>query len=210
MLTTVIPNSDHEKALRTRGYSFIAGVDEAGRGALAGPVVAGAVVLPTDATFSWLDDVRDSKQLTPKQREVLSPQIQSGALAWSVGVVPSEVIDVIGIAAATFTAMRQAVRQLSKRPDYVLVDYFTVPRLGIQQKGVRNGDDSCLSIACASIIAKVARDTLMRQLDDTFPGYGFARHKGYGTAGHLECLRKLGPCRVHRASFAPVLSEEFD
>jgi len=203
-----VPNSDHETTFHARGYTFIAGVDEAGRGALAGPVVAGAVILPENASFSWLADVRDSKQLTPKQREELAPLIQDVALAWSTGIVPPEVIDMIGIAAATFNAMRQAVKQLSRRPEYVLVDYFTIPRLGIPQKGVANGDDSCLSIACASIIAKVMRDRIMRELDGSYPGYGFARHKGYGTANHLECLQRLGPCRIHRTSFAHVLSEE--
>jgi len=205
-----IPNNDCERAFHARGYTIIAGVDEAGRGALAGPVVASAVILPPSASFPWLADVRDSKQLTPKKREELAPLIQTGAIAWSVGIVPSEVIDVIGIAAATFNAMRQAVKQLSRRPEYVLVDYFTIPRLGIPQKGVFHGDDSCLSIACASIIAKVTRDRIMRELDGNYPGYGFARHKGYGTAGHLECLLKMGPCHIHRKTFAPVLSQEFE
>lgn len=203
----VVPNSDYEVVFRARGYTLIAGVDEAGRGALAGPVVAGAVVLPENASFTWLARVRDSKQLTPKQREELAPLIMDGAVAWSTGIVPPEVIDIIGIAAATFNAMRQAVKQLLRRPEYVLVDYFTIPRLGIPQKGVVNGDDSCLSIACASIIAKVTRDRIMRQLDGDYPGYGFARHKGYGTDGHLECLKKLGPCRIHRTSFGPVLCQ---
>lgn len=205
-----IPNTDHEETSRSHGYTLIAGVDEAGRGALAGPVVASAVILPEATSYPWLTEVRDSKLLTPKQREGLAPLIQNGAVAWSVGIVPPEVIDMIGIAAATFNAMRQAVKQLSRRPEYVLVDYFTIPRLGIPQKGLANGDDSCLSIACASIIAKVTRDRIMRELDGNFPGYGFARHKGYGTAGHLKCLQRLGPCRIHRTSFAHVLSEETD
>ncbi|MEW6141776.1 MAG: ribonuclease HII [Chloroflexota bacterium] len=205
-----IPNTDYETAFNSRGYTLIAGVDEAGRGALAGPVVASAVILPGNAPYPWLADVRDSKQLTPKKREELAPLIQDAAIAWSTGIVPPEVIDMIGIAAATFDAMRQAVKQLSRRPEYVLVDYFTIPRLGIPQKGVVNGDDSCLSIACASIIAKVTRDRIMCELDGDYPGYGFTRHKGYGTAGHLECLQKFGPCRIHRTSFAHVLGDEYE
>lgn len=202
-----VPNFDHETICLSRGYNLIAGVDEAGRGALAGPVVAGAVILPGLTTFPWLADVRDSKLLTPGKREELACLIQQNAIAWSTGIVPAEVIDVIGISAATLSAMRQAVKQLAKRPEYVLIDYFTIPRLGIPQKGVVNGDDSCLSIACASIIAKVTRDRIMREMDGNYPGYGFARHKGYGTAGHIKNLRKLGPCRIHRKSFTPVVNE---
>ena len=198
------PDFAIEDGLYSRGHRLIAGVDEVGRGCLAGPVVAGAVILPRNPGFPWLADVRDSKQLTPKRRERLSTLIRKSALAFSTGVVAAEIIDAIGIVPATLSAMRQAVKQLVPRPDYVILDYVTVPRLGIPQKGITNGDESCLSIACASIVAKVMRDGLMRDLDGQYPGYGFAQHKGYGTAEHLACLRDLGPCRLHRRSFAPV------
>ncbi|MCX8126190.1 MAG: ribonuclease HII, partial [Dehalococcoidia bacterium] len=166
-----------------------------------------AVILPQNASFPWLTDVRDSKQLAPKKREELARLIQDTAIAWSTGIIPPEVIDIVGIAGATFNAMRQAIRQLRKQPEYVLVDHFTIPRLGIPQKGVRNGDERCLSIACASIIAKVTRDRIMCELDGKYPGYGFARHKGYGTAEHLQSLYRLGPCVIHRTSFAPIMSK---
>lgn len=199
-----VPDFRVEDSLRARGYRLIAGVDEVGRGALAGPVVAGAVILPPGASFPWLADVRDSKQLTPEAREHLAPLIRQEAVAYAVGVVAAETIDAIGIAPATKTAMRQAIRQLSPKPDYVVIDYVKLPRLGIPQDGITNGDESCYSIACASIVAKVFRDGLMRELDGLYSGYGFARHKGYGTPEHLDCLRRLGPCRIHRNSFAPV------
>ncbi len=198
------PDFAIEDGLYSRGHRLIAGVDEVGRGCLAGPVVAGAVILPRNPGFPWLAEIRDSKQLTPERRERLSTLIRESALAFSTGLVGAEVIDMIGIVPATLSAMRQAVKLLVLRPDYVILDYVTVPRLGIPQKGITNGDESCLSIACASIVAKVMRDGLMRELDGQFPGYGFARHKGYGTAQHLASLRKLGPCRLHRNSFAPV------
>jgi len=199
-----VPTFDVETGLHAKGYRLIAGVDEVGRGALAGPVVASAVILPPNASFDWLADVRDSKQLTAARREALAPLIHKHAVAFATGVVASETIDAIGIVPATKTAMRQALKQLAPAPDYVIIDYVKLPRLGIPQKGIVNGDESCLSIACASIVAKVVRDAMMRELDGAFPGYGFSQHKGYGTAVHLACLDKLGPCPLHRTSFSPV------
>jgi len=190
--------------LETQGYRLIAGVDEAGRGALAGPVAAAAVIMPCQIQVPWLSEVRDSKQLSPAQREKLFPNIHNTALSVGTGIVSHEIIDNEGIISATQLAMRLAIEQLSPPPEYLLIDYVRLPEVSLPQKGITNGDRLCFSIACASIIAKVARDRLMTQLDQTYPGYGLAKHKGYGTREHLAYLCQLGPSPIHRRSFQPI------
>jgi ribonuclease HII len=182
----------------------VAGVDEVGRGALVGPVVAAAVIMPAGLRKRWRGQVRDSKLLTPARREKLFGCIKEAALATGVGSSSNDDIDTLGIAAATRLAMVAAVRQLEPPPEFVRVDYFKIPEIALPQKGVVDGDSLCFSIACASIVAKVTRDRLLVGLDRQYPGYGFAGHKGYGTREHLACLRRRGPCPLHRRSFGPV------
>jgi ribonuclease HII len=199
-----VPTFTEEERLIAQGYRLIAGIDEVGRGPLAGPVLAAAVILPLEERPSWLSKVRDSKQLTASQRESIFDHIMESGIAFGVGVVSHEVIDARGIAPATRLAMRRAVEQLSTRPDYLLIDYMRLPGIRIPQKGVTDGDSLCVSIATASIVAKVTRDRMMVELDSQYPGYGLAQHKGYGTPEHLEALQKLGPCTIHRKTFEPV------
>ncbi len=203
----LVPSFEEELKIQTQGYRLIAGVDEVGRGALAGPVVAAAVILPKFSSFPWLKLVRDSKELNPKKRQTLSDYIKREALAVGVGVVSHEVIDSEGIVPATRLAMRLAIERLKPSPHYLLIDYMNLPEVRLPQRAVTDGDSRCLSIACASIIAKVARDKLMAEYDEVYPGYGLAQHKGYGTKEHLACLRKLGPSPIHRLSFHPVKEE---
>ena len=198
------PTTDRETSLREQGVWPVAGVDEAGRGALAGPVVAGAVVADWRLRLPWFNDVRDSKQLTASQRERLFDLISRDALAVGVGIAGSEDIDSAGIVAATRKAMYAALDSLAVHPEFVLVDWMVLPQLRVRQEGIVKGDSRCLSIACASIIAKVTRDRIMIELDRQHPGYGFARHKGYGTASHLSLLAERGVSPVHRLSFRPV------
>jgi ribonuclease HII len=198
------PNLDEEDKLKSQGYELIAGIDEAGRGALAGPVVAGAVILPHPANLPWLGLVRDSKELTSRKRESLFDLITKEAVAVGIGIVPSQVIDSINILKATKLAMMQAVEKLPKQPSFLIIDRVTLSQCPIPQRGITRGDKLCLSIACASIVAKVTRDRMMEEFDQIYPGYGFAQHKGYGTGEHISCLRKLGPSPIHRLYFAPV------
>lgn len=198
------PTFVEEERLRAQGYTLIAGIDEAGRGPLAGPVVAAAVILPLENRPSWLRLIRDSKQLTPQKREFVFDCIQGDGASFGVGIVSHNVIDEQGIVAATRQAMRYATEQLSTRPDFLLVDYLRLPNVRLPQKSITNGDNLSLSIAAASIVAKVTRDRLMVELDRQFPGYGLARNKGYGTFEHLVALQRLGPCPIHRKTFAPV------
>ena len=198
-----MPTLDEETRLRAAGYTFIAGIDEAGRGALMGPVVASAVILPEDAA-NKLDGVTDSKQLSAARREELFDVICEAALAWGVGVMSHETIDRVGISKATRKAMLAAVAQLDPSPDYLLIDHFRLRETRIPHHGITRGDSISLSIAAASVLAKVSRDRLVRELDGVYPGYGFAAHKGYGTEYHLACLRERGPCPVHRRTFRPV------
>jgi ribonuclease HII len=198
------PNLDHENELRSQGYELIAGIDEVGRGALAGPVVAAAVILPHTPNSPWLGLVRDSKQLESRKRESLFEVITKEAVAVGIGIVPSQVIDSINILKATKLAMMQAVENLSKQPSFLLIDRVTLSQCPLPQTGITRGDKLCLSIASASIIAKVTRDRMMEEFDRMYTGYGFAQHKGYGTGIHLSCLRKLGPSPIHRLYFAPV------
>jgi ribonuclease HII len=198
------PNQDEENKLKAQGYEFVAGIDEVGRGALAGPVIAGAVILPHKANLPWFGLVRDSKELNSGRRESLFDLINKEAIAVGIGIVPSQVIDSVNILKATRIAMMQAVEKLSQQPNFLLIDRIGLSQCPIPQRGITRGDKVCLSIACASIIAKVTRDHIMEEFDKTYPGYGFARHKGYGTGSHLSCLQKLGPSPIHRLYFAPV------
>ncbi len=198
------PTFTEEKLLEAQGYRLIAGIDEAGRGALAGPVAAAAVILPHPLKAPWLNQVKDSKQLTPTRRELLFHNIHEVAISIGIGVAHHDVIDAQGIIRATRLAMKLAIDRLSPPPESLLIDYMLLPDVNLPQKGITNGDRLCFSIACASIIAKVARDRLMVELDQIYPGYGLAQHKGYGTEGHMACLHRLGPSFIHRHSFKPV------
>ena len=198
------PSFAEERDLNARGYRFIAGVDEVGRGALMGPVVAAAVILPVNLKGRWRSKVRDSKQLSPPVRESLYKYITEKAVATAIGAVSPEEIDRIGIAKATRLAMKAAVEQLVPEPQYLLIDYFRLSEVNIPQKGITFGDSLCFSIACASIIAKVYRDKMVSEMDEIYPGYRFARHKGYGTREHIARLQTQGPCPAHRRSFKPV------
>ena len=192
--------------LAAQGYLRVAGIDEAGRGPLAGPVVAAAVILHQGFNAPWLGLVRDSKQLTGITREFLYQHIREAALSIGVGLCDSLTIDERGIVAATRLAMKQAVSQLQPPAESLLIDYVVLPEVGLPQKAVTHGDVLCLSIACASIVAKVTRDYMMVEFDEVYPGYGFRKHKGYGTPEHFSCLHRLGPCPIHRRSFQPVKS----
>ncbi len=198
------PNLDEEDKLKSQGYELIAGIDEVGRGALAGPVVASAVILPHPANLPWFGLVRDSKKLNSRKRESLFDLINKEAVAVGIGIVPPQTIDTINILKATRLAMMQAVKKLSKQPNFLLIDRLSLSQCPIPQRGITRGDESCLSIACASIIAKVTRDRMMEGFDQIYPGYGFAQHKGYGTRKHISCLQRLGPSPIHRLYFAPV------
>lgn len=200
------PTFIEERRLAKQGYRFIAGIDEVGRGPLAGPLIAAAVILPLNLDAPWLRLVRDSKELTPKRRESLFPLIGETAIAIGVGSTPHKLIDTQGIVMATRIAMRSAVAHLPQPPDFLLIDFVALPELALPQRSITKGDSRSLSIACASIIAKVIRDRIMVTLDEIHPGYGFARHKGYATREHLASLRRLGACPIHRKCFAPVRS----
>ncbi len=187
-------------------FTHIAGIDEAGRGALAGPVVAAAVILPLNGTIETiLHDVTDSKQLPANKRETLFDLIIENALAYGIGQQPAAVIDKIGILPANRLAMQTAVSQLSPTPQFLLIDgRIRLPQLNTLQQSIVRGDNQSLSIAAASILAKVTRDRLMCELDGQFPHYGFAQHKGYGTERHRAAIAQHGPCPQHRHSFAPI------
>ena len=204
-LTSLPPAPDltFEQALWHQGILCVAGLDEAGRGALAGPVYAAGVILPphSDGIAQDLEGVRDSKQLSPQQRERLAPIIQSRALAWSVGWAEAAEVDQLGIAPATRLAFCRALEGLRMPAEHLLLDYFRLPEVELAQTALVKGDQRSLSIACASILAKTARDARMREEEVHFPGYGFAQHKGYGTAKHRAALDALGPCLLHRRSF---------
>jgi ribonuclease HII len=185
-------------------YKYIAGLDEAGRGALAGPVAVGAVILPNDPTLlaSTLNGARDSKQMSPRERERLATPIKKIALNWSVGFADADEIDSQGIVRATRLAAIRALHQFSLHPEYLLTDFrLELPQLEISQTSLVRGDAHCLSIACASILAKTERDALMRELDSRYPGYGLGKHKGYGTQAHRSEMKRLGLSEVHRRSF---------
>jgi ribonuclease HII len=190
-----------EKLARRRGFTSIAGVDEAGRGALAGPVVAAAVILPDDGDFAEIDD---SKKLTPSQRDSLYDLIMAQALAVGIGVCDHLVIDRINILQATLKAMEQAVDNLTVTPDFLLIDGISAPAVTIPCRTIKKGDSASLSVASASIIAKVTRDRMMVGFSGEYPDYGFHVHKGYGSAAHLKAIADQGPCGIHRRTFRGV------
>lgn len=195
------PNTKEEKALKKAGHRHVAGTDEVGKGAWAGPIVAAAVILPD--TFP-VTGVNDSKQLSAKAREKLFVKITKHAISWAVGVVSHEDIDRIGIQRANVRAMQQALKKLHITPDAVLVDALKISFGKKPVKAIVKGDAKVLSIAAASIVAKVVRDTLMQGFERQYPGYGFGKHMGYGTAEHTRQLKKLGLSNIHRKSFQPM------
>ena len=198
------PSLTEEEALWASGWRRVAGIDEVGRGPLAGPVVAAAVILDPSRLPAWVSDVRDSKELDAEERATLAEQIWPEALAVGLGSASVSEIDAWGIAHANRAAMARAIAAMSLKPQFVLVDGPKAPVLPYPRRAIVDGDAKCVSIAAASIVAKVARDQMMRELDVLYPGYGFARHKGYATPEHLARLMELGPCEQHRRSFLPV------
>lgn len=199
------PTLDKEIALQAQGYRFVAGLDEAGRGAWAGPVVAAAVILPlARLDLTTLSGVNDSKKLTPRQRELCFDAIQQTAVAIAVGLAPPEMVDERNVVGATRYAMEQALTRLNPAPDYLLIDHLKLPSLNLPQTAFAKADSISLTVAAASIIAKVTRDRLMLEYSAAYPGYAFERHKGYGTEVHRAALAQLGPCALHRLSYSPV------
>ena len=194
---------EHEYA----SFSAICGIDEAGRGPLAGPVVAGAVILPSDCEILYLND---SKKLTEKRREALLLEIKEKAVAWNIGIVDAAEIDRINILQATYEAMRRAIAGLEVTPSLLLNDAVEIPDVQIPQVKIIKGDAKSVSIAAASILAKVTRDHLMIEYDRQYPNYGFARHKGYGTGAHIEAIRDYGPCPLHRKTFIRKFTGRID
>jgi ribonuclease HII len=204
-MNTVMPTFDHEIRLWQAGYQCVAGIDEVGRGALAGPVVAAAVIVPPQAALEGIwAQVCDSKLLTPARRVALENPIQATALAWGIGSASASIVDQIGIAAATRQAMRDAVAALQPAPDYLLIDWVRLAKVNVAQESFAKADLHIVSVAAASILAKVHRDRLLTQLHEQHPIYGFHQHKGYGTRAHLAALERQGPCPEHRYTFAPV------
>ena len=198
------PSFTEEEALLARGIKLIAGVDEVGRGSIAGPVVAAAVILPDNLSVSWLSEVRDSKQLSPVKREILARHIRETAISFGIGAVSHRLIDTMGIVRANMLAMKMAIEKLAPVPQYLLIDYLQLPAVPLPQKGITGGDCKCFSIACASIVAKVARDEMMVRMDRHFSGYRLAENKGYCTEAHVAGLSRLGPSPIHRRTFEPV------
>ncbi len=197
---------DFEDQARSEGFGFIAGVDEVGRGCLAGPVVAAACILDREKPLP--DGLDDSKKLTAAQRETISAELRENALAFGIGAVEADEIDEINILEATKKAMFLAIQALTPAADYLLIDALQIKLVRLPQKALIKGDSISVSIAAASIIAKTYRDELMRDYESQFPQYGFAGHKGYGAASHLEALRIHGPCALHRRSFRGVLQPD--
>lgn len=201
-----LPTLERETRLWEEGFSLVAGVDEAGRGPLAGPVVASACIIPSRF---WIDGVNDSKKLTRSERQRLFHLlVEKERIAYGIGVISSEEIDRINIYQASLRAMEKAVRALVPAPDYVLVDGMDLSSIGIACRKVVGGDALCFSIAAASILAKETRDRMMEEYDQIWPQYQFQKHKGYGTADHLRLIEKHGPCPIHRRSFAPFASKK--
>lgn len=191
----------HDKALREQGFFVLAGVDEAGRGPLAGPVVAAAVILPP---AEIIDGVRDSKTVPERERETLFARIRAVAETYGIGIIDADEIDRTDILQATRAAMMMALNQLVCQPDLVLIDAVRLSSLAVEQRSIIKGDATSASIAAASILAKVTRDRLMSRYHEQYPHYGFDRHKGYGTRDHIDRIRKYGPCPIHRMSFDQV------
>ena len=201
----VRPSLRFERECRERGFRTIAGIDEAGRGSLAGPVVAASVVLPDTLPKEFAQAIDDSKKLTAKQRAAAFEVICDVAVSWGVGMEPADRVDLLGIVPATKSAMRKSIRDCRTRIDFLLIDAVTEIGIATPSKSIIRGDSQSLSIAAASIVAKVTRDRVMsEEMEVSYPGYGFASHKGYGTAAHLAALESLGPCAIHRRTFRPV------
>ena len=198
------PGFGLENAFWGQGITYVAGVDEVGRGPIAGPVVAGAVIFPSDIDESGLVGIRDSKELTASARERMDLRIHEVALAVGIGRASVREVDVVGIVGATHRAMSRAIGKLQPRPQALLIDALSLPGIDLPQQCPIKGDRVSLSIAAASIVAKVARDRMMVEADRRYPGYGFSRNKGYGTREHIEALYRQGSCIIHRVSFAPV------
>lgn len=186
-------------------YNYLCGIDEVGRGPLAGPVVTAAVILPKNSNILYIND---SKKLSEKRRELLYDEIKKIALDISIGIESVETIDSINILQATYKAMQQSIIQLSKTPNIILVDAVTIPNIKMQQESIIQGDSKSISIAAASIIAKVTRDKIMQQYDKLYPEYNFAKNKGYGTKEHIEALKQFGECPIHRKSFIKNIISE--
>jgi ribonuclease HII len=197
----VEPTYQEEEKLKKKGYIKVAGLDEAGRGAWAGPIVAASVILNPRMP---VDGLRDSKQLTPTRRKQIYLEIIKNALNWSVGIVSEQTIDRIGINQANALAMEQAVKKLQLKPDYLLIDYFLLDHVDIEHHAIEKGDQKVASIAAASIIAKVTRDYIMIAAHKEYPEYSFHTHKGYGTENHQKKIAEYGVCKIHRVSFSPM------
>jgi ribonuclease HII len=194
--------TEFERACYSKGYKSIAGVDEAGRGPLAGPVVAAAVILGENVL---IPGVNDSKKLSQKKREYLYNEIKEKALCCSIGIVDAKTIDDVNILNATYLAMKKALEGLTVKPDYILLDAVNLKDVDIPQQGIIKGDSLSLSIAAASIVAKVERDRIVSAYDELYPNYSFSKHKGYGTREHIECIKKYGILPIHRRSFTKNL-----
>jgi ribonuclease HII len=205
-LGSPLPHLRYERELYASGLTSIAGIDEAGRGALAGPVVAAAVILPLESSGvkETLEGVRDSKRMTPRQRGVWYLRIKDVARAWAVGSASPQDVDAFGLLQATRLAMRRSLIGLGVTPDFLLIDYVLLPEAEAPQAAFVRGEDHSLSIASASVLAKVTRDRWMMALDSRYPGYALGKHKGYATEEHRAALARLGPCPMHRRSYAPV------
>lgn len=198
-------NSEEIKAFSS-GYRTVAGIDEVGRGSIAGPVVAAAVVLTEDLNFLWMCKVRDSKKLTPLSREKIFNEIEESNIDFGIGIISPAEVDTLGIVRATKNAMIQAISNLAVRPDFLLIDAVPLSEVEIPGKAIIKGDEKCLSIAAASIVAKVSRDRIMVDEGNKFPEYGFEKHKGYLTPLHRQNLDVHGACQIHRMSFYPLTS----
>ena len=201
-----MPSFEIESSLHHDGYNLVAGIDEVGRGPIAGPVYAGAVIFPAklNPASTWLNSIDDSKKLTQANRETAAKHIYESATAVSIGSSNSIEIDHLGIVEATRLAMTRAIEKLPISPDYLIIDHISLPTSKLPFRSITKGDSKCYSIAAASIVAKVERDRIMVEYNINYPGYKFDLNKGYGTPAHLKQLRILGPCSIHRFSFAPV------
>ena len=195
----LIALKEHEEELRKKGFKYICGIDEAGRGPLAGPVVVASVIMPLD---SMIEGVNDSKKVSEKKREKLYELILEEAISYGVGIVGQDEIDDINILNATKKGLTMSLQELTQKPDIIIVDALNhIDTLGIPYESIIKGDAKCYSIAAASIIAKVTRDRIMKEWDKVYPEYGFSKHKGYGTASHIAAIREYGPCQLHRKTF---------
>ena len=195
----LISLKQYECELRSKGYKYICGIDEAGRGPLAGPVVVASVIMPKD---SIIEGINDSKKVSEKKREKLYDLILEQAISYGVGIIGQDEIDDINILNATKKGLTNSLKELTQRPDLILVDALTnIDTLGIPYESIIKGDAKCYSISAASIIAKVTRDRIMREWDKIYPQYGFATHKGYGTSAHINAIKEYGPCPLHRKTF---------